>query len=184
MKRSALRLRARTGRRGASHAVPIGFAILGIALVFGFILSVSLGSVSVPFAQTVKILVSKITNAPASGVPEMHETIITRIRVPRVLLGMLVGAALSLSGLVFQALQRAQPLIYHLDYHLSRPPKAGEHDEMESQRQQHKKPQHSESNSFHRTPSQLGTAVDWSVVTGLPSGFTRYEPFRTAPTVQ
>ena len=106
MKRSALRLRARTGRRGVSHAVPIGFAILGIALVFGFILSVSLGSVSVPFAQTVKILVSKITNAPASGVPEMHETIIIRIRVPRVLLGMLVGAALSLSGLVFQALLR------------------------------------------------------------------------------
>jgi len=83
----------------------LSFVILGIFVLFSFIASASIGSVTVPFGNTLKVILSALTGT-ASAVPATDHSIVSKIRLPRVMLGMLVGASLSLSGLVFQALLR------------------------------------------------------------------------------
>jgi len=87
--------------------------ILTVSLILAFILvgAIFLGLSFGPtggIIQTIETIFQKnIDNA-------MHYTIIWQIRFPRVLLAMLVGATLSLGGLVFQALLRnplAEPYI-------------------------------------------------------------------------
>jgi len=82
--------------------------LLSFFLAATIILGVSMGSTGSNFKQTLLSL-SGIEKADA-----MLETIIWQIRLPRVFLATLVGAALSLGGLVFQALLRnplAEPYI-------------------------------------------------------------------------
>ena len=83
-----------------------GILILVVVLALGFTVSTSLGTVTVPFRDTLRIVVARFTGAVPEGIPSSHYNIIVKIRVPRVLLGMVVGASLSVSGLVFQALLR------------------------------------------------------------------------------
>nr|WP_239551086.1 iron chelate uptake ABC transporter family permease subunit [Halanaerobacter jeridensis] len=76
-------------------------------LVLIIITAVSLGAVEIPLGHVIKIILAKIpflkelTQISDVGV---HETIIFKIRLPRVLLAGLVGLALATSGTVFQAL--------------------------------------------------------------------------------
>jgi iron complex transport system permease protein len=84
----------------------IGIIILFITLAASFIVSTSLGSVNVPLEHTVRIVWYSFSGGIPEDIPPIHYNIIMKIRVPRVLLGMVVGAALSVSGLVFQALLR------------------------------------------------------------------------------
>ena len=82
----------------------LGISVLAITMVLG----ISVGSTGSNFKETLFSLLG-IEKADA-----MLETIVWRIRLPRVFLAMLVGAALSLGGLVFQALLRnplAEPYI-------------------------------------------------------------------------
>ena len=82
--------------------------LLSFFLAATIILGVSMGSTGSNIKQTLLSL-SGIEKADA-----MLETIIWQIRLPRVFLATLVGAALSLGGLVFQALLRnplAEPYI-------------------------------------------------------------------------
>ncbi|MBW2708643.1 MAG: iron ABC transporter permease [Deltaproteobacteria bacterium] len=82
----------------------LGISVLAVTMVLG----ISVGSTGSNFKETLFSLAG-IEKADA-----MLETIIWRIRLPRVFLAMLVGAALSLGGLVFQALLRnplAEPYI-------------------------------------------------------------------------
>ncbi len=82
--------------------------LLSLFLAATVILGVSMGSTGSNIKQTLLSL-SGIEKADA-----MLETIIWQIRLPRVFLATLVGAALSLGGLVFQALLRnplAEPYI-------------------------------------------------------------------------
>jgi len=81
-----------------------GLIILFAVLLVSFVVSTSLGSVNVPFRNTVRILISEIFKTVPEDIPEMYYNIILKIRLPRVFLGMIVGASLSISGLVFQAL--------------------------------------------------------------------------------
>jgi len=76
--------------------------LLIVVLFISFIVSTSLGSVNVPLKDTFRILTSFFFDT--SGIPAVSHDIIVKIRIPRVFLGMFVGAALSVSGLVFQAL--------------------------------------------------------------------------------
>ena len=82
----------------------LGILILIAVLVLSFVVSTSLGSVTVPFGNTVRIVIAQILRRVPKDVPEIHYNIIVKLRIPRVFLGMIVGAALSISGLVFQAL--------------------------------------------------------------------------------
>jgi iron complex transport system permease protein len=82
---------------------PGAFVLLAV-LVLGFVVSISLGSVTVPFGNSVRIVAARLLGKIPEGVPEIHYNIIVKLRIPRVFLGMICGAALSISGLVFQAL--------------------------------------------------------------------------------
>jgi iron complex transport system permease protein len=81
-----------------------GIILLCLVLVGSFFLSVSLGSVKVPLKSTVQILFTKLYDFTPRNVQDVQLDIILKIRVPRVFLGMIVGASLSIAGLVFQAL--------------------------------------------------------------------------------
>ena len=81
--------------------------ILTIVLAVAILLGLSFGPTGSVAQTLATIFQEKSANA-------MHHTIIWQIRLPRVLLAVLVGAALSLGGLVFQALLRnalAEPYI-------------------------------------------------------------------------
>ena len=79
-----------------------------VFLVLTIVLGISIGSTGTSLQQTYLSLTGDKAADP------MLNTIMWRIRLPRVLLATLVGAALSLGGLVFQALLRnplAEPYI-------------------------------------------------------------------------
>ena len=84
-------------------------ALLGLAalLVLACLLAVGLGTVWIPPRTTLTLLAWKLglTGAP-EGVPASTAVILFELRIPRVLLGVLVGSALAAAGALFQALFR------------------------------------------------------------------------------
>ncbi|GAB4581686.1 MAG: iron ABC transporter permease [Anaerolineales bacterium] len=83
-------------------------ALLLLALVLAFALSLTLGSVRIPAEQVVRILLG------GEGDRASWTDIIFKFRLPKALTAMLVGAALSVSGLQMQTLFRnplADPFI-------------------------------------------------------------------------
>jgi len=78
-------------------AIAIAFSVL---FLFFLLLNTSLGTVSIPFSDVWKALTSQPPEDP------VHHSIILNIRLPRVLLGILVGATLAVCGNLFQALLR------------------------------------------------------------------------------
>ncbi|HUI11024.1 MAG TPA: iron ABC transporter permease [Bacteroidota bacterium] len=82
-------------------------ALLAVLVAVAFV-ALSLGSVPVPFRSVAGSLTG------STSVPGTDRTIILDIRLPRLLLAIIVGAGLSVAGLVFQALLRnplAEPYI-------------------------------------------------------------------------
>ena len=90
------------GNRRASILI----LLLGI-LALCFLVATALGSVSIPFLDVAKMSLNKMAlfdfDPSWRGV---EETIIFQIRTPRVIGGMLVGAALATAGVLFQGLFR------------------------------------------------------------------------------
>ncbi len=86
----------------------IVFSATLAALILLLLISVNVGKVSVTFADIIKISLSKL--GLASGFSEDVElqkmTVFYNVRMPRSLLAVLVGAALSASGAVMQGLYR------------------------------------------------------------------------------
>jgi iron complex transport system permease protein len=73
-------------------------------------LALNLGFSQIPFLNILKILVK---NTPILGsymsfpsIPSVQETIITQIRLPRILAGALIGAGLSAAGVTYQGIFR------------------------------------------------------------------------------
>jgi iron complex transport system permease protein len=79
---------------------------LAVALVVAVLLAVGLGTVWISPATTVRLLAWKV--GLAGPPPDVHAAavILFDLRIPRVLLGMVVGAALAVSGTLFQAMFR------------------------------------------------------------------------------
>ena len=83
-------------------------AVLALLLVLTAIAGISIGSVPISPEHVVAALTGSDAASPA------EQTIVMSIRLPRLLLAMIVGAGLSVAGLVFQALLRnplAEPYI-------------------------------------------------------------------------
>ena len=80
----------------------IYLAGLLVLLIASVILSLSVGEMNLGFFDIFSIL--------GKGHSSMEYTIITQIRLPRVLLGIAVGGALSLSGVLLQGVYR-NPLV-------------------------------------------------------------------------
>jgi iron complex transport system permease protein len=80
--------------------------ILTLGLFLIVVLSTAVGSVSIPLSEVGNAFLSKIPGLSgfASPVPATYETIIFEIRLPRVILGVLVGAGLAVAGVALQGL--------------------------------------------------------------------------------
>ncbi|HWQ64179.1 MAG TPA: iron ABC transporter permease, partial [Methanospirillum sp.] len=72
-----------------------------------FILSLFIGSYGLSPSEVVAGFISVVTG---DGAPEIHTTVLMNMRLPRIVLAMLVGAALSVSGACFQGIFR-NPLV-------------------------------------------------------------------------
>jgi iron complex transport system permease protein len=82
--------------------------IYGLCLCFfaaAFLLSVSVGSISISLDETLRILMKRILGlGTVEGISESNITIIEAVRMPRALLAAMVGGALSISGAAMQGL--------------------------------------------------------------------------------
>jgi iron complex transport system permease protein len=82
--------------------------LLLVLLVLVSVAAFTVGSITIPFSHVIG------TFTGSSTVPETERTILLTIRLPRILLAILVGSGLSVTGAVFQALLRnplAEPYI-------------------------------------------------------------------------
>ncbi|OGF48738.1 MAG: hypothetical protein A2044_08320 [Candidatus Firestonebacteria bacterium GWA2_43_8] len=84
------------------------YILLGLILLIAIIfLGIFIGGVEIAPKEAVKIMLSKIPvikeSFPAGGGDNISD-ILLKVRIPRVLIALLVGAALSVSGAVFQGL--------------------------------------------------------------------------------
>ncbi len=64
------------------------------------VISLSLGAAAIPLKTVLRVIFDKIVDVGATNI---DEAIIIDLRLPRILSGLLVGAGLSISGVVFQA---------------------------------------------------------------------------------
>lgn len=87
---------------GRGALVPL--AALGLA--FSLAAAAAIGPVPIPLGEIPALTAQGLFGRPAAGVPEAHAVIWWDIRLPRVLLAAVVGAALSLAGAAFQGLFR------------------------------------------------------------------------------
>ena len=81
-----------------THILP--FFVLTLVLLLCFLINIALGSVAIPFSQTVKALMGQsVTN-------DSWAYIIWNYRIPKAFTALMVGSGLSLSGLLMQTLFR------------------------------------------------------------------------------
>ena len=80
--------------------------VLGLAvLVLAAIIAASLGSVYVPFGAVVQVVAAGLPGVELSpDIPNAWDTIVWKLRLPRVAQAALVGAALAMSGAAYQGL--------------------------------------------------------------------------------
>lgn len=71
--------------------------------------ALAIGKYEITLAQAFRVMGAKLTGA-SSGLPPTVETVVWNVRLPRVLCGLAVGAALAVSGAVYQGLFR-NPLV-------------------------------------------------------------------------
>lgn len=90
------------GRR--RHAVLVSFGLMALCLAL-ILLGVGVGAVSIPPDRVAGFLLARLTTGDV--VQEGREALVVlNIRLPRVLLGLLVGAGLAVSGALMQGLFR------------------------------------------------------------------------------
>lgn len=82
------------------------FLICAIAITAVY--SVSIGQVSIPFQQSMQIVLHTVTNGHLGSLDQVesdsYTNIIMQVRMPRVVFALLIGMGLSLCGVVMQAI--------------------------------------------------------------------------------
>jgi iron complex transport system permease protein len=80
--------------------------LLVVALIIMVIVSLNVGSVSIPFSDILTVLGKRIpflgSHIDSSSITSQTEAIIINVRLPRVLAGVLIGAALAAAGVLYQ----------------------------------------------------------------------------------
>ena len=84
-------------------------AVLAIVLALVAVAALGIGRYDIPFARVVQILWSPIW-APAVPVTPTEMNVVFTVRMPRILLALLSGAGLALSGATMQGVFR-NPLV-------------------------------------------------------------------------
>jgi iron complex transport system permease protein len=82
------------------------YGILAAGLVISIFLSIGCGAVSITYREILISFLRLVGFHPAQAIDPVHEGLFMQIRLPRVLLCALVGASLSVSGALMQALFR------------------------------------------------------------------------------
>jgi len=83
------------------------FGVCLAALVLSILLAVAIGSVTIPPRAIAELMLSRLTPFPLSAdYPETYTTILFKLRLPRVALMALIGAALAAAGTAYQGLFR------------------------------------------------------------------------------
>ena len=83
------------------------YAILAFLLLLTIVACSSLGTVSVPFDEVLRIIAGKLLWLDAGGeIEKTYELIVWDVRLPRVLLAAIIGGGLSIVGAVMQAMFR------------------------------------------------------------------------------
>ncbi len=110
-----MKVRRQIGRSAPN--LPVLLCLLLLAAVLSMLLAIGLGPVSVSPVTTANILLSRVPGI-GSGIAQtwdtVEENIVLGLRLPRVCLGMVVGASLAVCGVAMQALVRnnlADPFI-------------------------------------------------------------------------
>lgn len=85
-------------------------SLLAVSLLGTIILACSVGPVSIPFRQTMMIFLDFFHVSTGNTFAQQDYTVVTGIRLPRVIVGVMVGAALGISGAIMQGLFR-NPLV-------------------------------------------------------------------------
>lgn len=84
--------------------------ILAVILILTIVLSLNVGFAQIPFSTVLKILAKRIpflgNLVDSSSILYSDESIIIQFRMPRILAGALVGAALAAAGVVYQGIFR------------------------------------------------------------------------------
>ncbi|WP_462409697.1 FecCD family ABC transporter permease [Neobacillus sp. Marseille-QA0830] len=85
----------------------LAYLIAGLFLFVSILLGISIGTVPVSIPTILKVFVAKISGfIPLDSIDPMYTSIVFDIRLPRVILSGLVGAALAIAGAAFQGLLR------------------------------------------------------------------------------
>lgn len=79
---------------------------LSITLILVALVSLSTGPADISFGQTAKVFLARLHLIDYQNINPLHENIILHLRLPRVILGIVTGMALSVAGVVLQALLR------------------------------------------------------------------------------
>lgn len=75
-----------------------------LMLIIAFFLSLTVGSVEIPLDRAIDIIIRRLSGNSGSNAQDNISTILFTVRMPRVVLAGLVGAALSLAGTSMQGL--------------------------------------------------------------------------------
>ena len=99
------------GHRGERVVVRLakGIGILSVLWIFSSLVSVTMGPVDIPISRVLSIILSPII-ALGSEYSDIEDLIVTQLRLPRILVGGLVGMALGTAGATMQGLFR-NPLV-------------------------------------------------------------------------
>ena len=82
-------------------------ALCLLALVGILIAAIAIGSVNIPPLDVARVLLYRTLGiGDLSGVSQAHATVVWTVRLPRVLVAFMVGAALSVSGAIMQSVLR------------------------------------------------------------------------------
>lgn len=88
-----------------------GFLLAGVALLACVaVLAMLAGAYSISLADVHAVLASRLPWADASSLDPVHRTVVWEIRLPRILVGALVGLGLATAGAVYQGVFR-NPLV-------------------------------------------------------------------------
>ena len=90
--------------------INIFFTVMVSVLLLLLLLGVSYGPVNISISDVLIIFLQKLNFLSNYQVPEINEIVLLNIRLPRVILGALVGLALGTSGAILQGLFR-NPLV-------------------------------------------------------------------------
>jgi iron complex transport system permease protein len=90
--------------------ITVIIAGLSVCLAVTVLFSLSVGSVSIPVKDVVVILLHKLGLLSDVKVDSMHEIVMSSIRIPRIVMTVLIGGALGISGAALQGLFR-NPLV-------------------------------------------------------------------------